>query len=151
MFKPRVPFDPLHIVCEICAFQFVFYAAFTLVLLVLDYFGDYPFSSQQLFNGSIYGLGKYNRRSLLGDLIANICCGISFAFVEGRSKKALDYMTTVFGIHILVSTVFSGFPTCFSFWFFSIVFWCTGTLIAEFLSMKLELRGINLDEAFNKV
>ena len=149
MFKPRTPFDPLHIIFEICAFQFVFYAGFTFVVMILDYFGDFPFSFQQLFNASIYGLGKYNRRSIIGSMFANICAGICFSFVEGRSKKALDYMTTVVGIHVFATTVFSGFPSNLVFWFFTLVFWITGTLIAEFISMKFELKEINLEEAFN--
>ena len=149
MFKPRTPFDPMHIIFEICAFQCVYYAGFTIVVLILDYFSNYPFSFQQVFNPNLYGFSKYNRRSVIGCLFASISSGVCFSFVEGRSKKALDYMSTVWGIHLAESIIFGDIPTNLSFWFFTIVSCIIGTLIAEFVSMKFELKEINLEEAFN--
>lgn len=152
MFRPRTPFDPLHIVLEICAFQCVFYAVSTLAILIIDFLSGIPFNSQQIFNAAAFGIStKVGRSAIVGELCGAMAAALAFSIIEARTKKALDYMATVFGIHILVSSFFSGFPTSAIWWLSSLVILIISTITAEFLSQKTELQEINLDDFVSKV
>jgi hypothetical protein len=152
MFRPRTPFDPLHIILEICAFQCVFYAASTLSILAMDFLSAIPFNSQQIFNAASFGIGtKVGRAAIVGELCGAMAAALAFSIIEGRTRKALDYMSTVFCIHILVSSLFSGFPSSFMWWVSSVIMLTISTVMAEFLSQRTELQEINLDDFASKV
>jgi len=151
MFRQRVQFDPMLIILEIISFQLIFYGFFMLFSLIFDFLSGVSFSTEQIFNYAVFGAkSQMGRSCMIGSLAGGMSVAVAFALVEGRSRKALDFIGTTYIIHIIVATVTSHFPKSMIWWLTHFVGWSISTILAEFLSMKNELQEINLDTAFNR-
>lgn len=150
MFRPRIRFDSVNVILQIFSFQLVFYSAFLLLVLIFDILMFVPFSSQQIVNfycssfTSIIGLISILTRSL-----SSILTGVAFSILEGRSRKAFDFMLTVQVIHFIVCLIFSGLPLSFNWWITTIISCSASIFTAEQISIKFELREINIENMFN--
>ena len=71
-----------------------------------------------------------------------VFCPVVFAHVVGRSKRALDYSTTIVFAHVLFCSAYGGFPASRLWW--TILLTTTGimTILSEVLSRRQELREI---------
>ncbi|EAY00900.1 hypothetical protein TVAG_266030 [Trichomonas vaginalis G3] len=100
-----------------------------------------------MFNPNIFsfrtGLGRI---SILSQMASSLCAGIVFAFVEQRHRKALDYMSTLYGVHIVLSGICCGIPTKFVWWIITFLGWAAATMSAEFISLRIESRAISIQD-----
>lgn len=146
MIRPRTPFDPLHILTEICAFQFVLYAGQIFILLFLDFLSDIPFTLSQVFNPYVFcTTTKLGRICIISQIIGSLGTGFVYAAVEQRARKALDFMSTLYTIHLILVIVFVGFPTKIMWWIISFFGWAASTVCAEVVSTRFEVQDIRID------
>jgi hypothetical protein len=85
------------------------------------------------------------RVTLLGELFASVTAAIVFYFVEGRHRKALDFIATSFAFHFLLTTFLCSFPRGLTWWVFFFVFLALSTIAAELLSLHSEMKDIDVN------
>ena len=147
MFRTALPFDPLLIVLEIAALQIVFYAVFFMVVLVIDQISGVPFADEQVFNWQVMRFAtSIGCASIIGQVFAAVVAGLAYVLLEGRARKALDFMITTFAIHLLVVCALSSLPTSWSWWISFIASCIAGIFTAQTVSMKAEMQPIVLDQ-----
>lgn len=152
MWRRRVPFDPLYIILEIVGLQTLFYMCYVLVVLILDSTMKIPFTIHQIFNYAVLrfstGIGT---SSIIGLVIAAVCAGFGYVFVEGRSRKALDYLSTTLFVHLGLSTYICAFPRSLSWWITFFASWASSVTVGELMSGKMEMQTIILDKPGSKL
>lgn len=149
MFKPKVPFDPFYIILQILAMQCSFYCAYTFFLLLFDYLFDLPFNDSQIHNCLLITFKyKYGLITSASYVLAFVLLGIAFSFIVGKSRNALDFISTTFIIHLIFISIHTKFPTSISWWIFSIFLIIASTIIAISISLSYEMQSINVDSAF---
>lgn len=146
-----MPFDPLYIVLEIIGLQTIFYMSYILIVLGLDKARNIPFSNHQIFDYAVFRFSTcIGTTSIIGLLVASICASFCYAYIEGRARKALDYLSTTLFIHLLISTYLCAFPKSFSWWITFFASWTGSITIAELVSAKIEMQPISLDKSPSK-
>ena len=146
MFKPRIPFDPFFIIMQICAMQCTFYALYTFIVLVLDFLFKLPFSEEQISNFYVIALSnKYYLISSFAYLLAFSLLGIAYYFIIGKSRNALDFISTTFILHVIFITIHSSFPIRLIWWIISVILVIISTIIAISISLTFEMQSINVD------
>jgi hypothetical protein len=152
MFRPNIGFDALLRITQMISLQFTFYFIYLFVVLLLDYFSGLSYSHDQILNFSLFDSSfALGRIAILGQFFGGLSSAILFSFLEGRSRNALDFISTTFAIHLVVVSILYYFPKSVIWWVSFLVSWGAATLLAERLSMKFELRDINLDVALPAV
>ena len=61
-----------------------------------------------------------------------------------RAKKCLDFVATLFVLHVVLCSMYSGFPTELWWWLSMFGSALIMTLLGEFLCMRHEMREIHL-------
>ena len=152
MFRPRLAFDSFLIICEILSLQFCFYAVYAVSTLLVDFVVGIPFSHHQILDPASFsfskrvGLGCHG-----GQLVAALIKALLFAKLEGRSRKAPDFMTTTFIIHLLVIFLSFGLQKSTSWWISFLFSWILSIVVATVTSAHIEMRDINLKVALPAV
>jgi hypothetical protein len=148
MFRPRLPFDPCHILLQILAFQFAFYLVYLLIVLAWDFVASISFTVDQLLNYSVFRFSTtLGRASAVGQFCGGIGVAVFFSILESRWKRALDCISTTFIIHLLIVSVVCYFPKSFCWWICYLVSCGGSVLFAEKMSLRFEMQDINLDIA----
>lgn len=151
MIRRNLPFDASLIFLQICSFQAVFYLGYIITVFILDSMFSIPFSYQQILDYSVIRItGALGRISIIGLVVGGLCAAITFVFLEGHSRKAFDFITTTFVIHIIVTTTTYSAPISFYWWVFTIISWISSTFVAEHFSMKRELQDIDIVSLFGR-
>ena len=70
---------------------------------------------------------------------------ICFAIIVEKAKKILDFVLTNFFVHLVICTIYNGFPSKFLWWLLNGVFITIVTLISEYITLKIEQKEIKLD------
>jgi hypothetical protein len=71
-------------------------------------------------------------------------CGVYIIIVD-KANKILDYVLTNYLFHLILTTLNSHFPISFMWWTTHTTLLVVITLISEFISLKLDQRGIKLN------
>ena len=146
MFRKKISFDALLVISEILAITFTFYFSYILFVLILDWLFSIPFSFQQIINYSLFHFStKMGIISILGELFGGISSSFLFVYLEGRFRKALDFVSTTFIFHIIIISYFCMFPRSFCWWFCTILSFIVSTFFAGKISMNYEMQDINLE------
>ena len=146
MFRKRQQFNPLKICVEILTIQLCFYICYVLIAVSFDSIFKVRFSPSQLFDSTVFKIGTRAGKIAIGSMITSSLFGaLVFVAIEGRHRRALDFMSTMMVIHVLICSIEYHFPSGAWWWVTCIASWILSTPFAELLSMKQELRDINLE------
>lgn len=149
MFRRKVPFDVFLIISQICAITTSFYLFFAIFVLIADILFQLPFTTQSIINPSIFNFfTKMGRIAIFGEFFGGIISSLLYVFLEGKFKKTLDFISTIFIIHLIVITFLCEFPKNFCWWLSTLASFVLSTIIAGKISMNYEMRAINLDSLF---
>jgi len=77
-------------------------------------------------------------------LISSILGSILLVFIVEKSKKCLDFSVTLFLIHILICSIYGGFPLTWDWWIIHILGMIVMVVLGEYLCSKRELSDIPL-------
>lgn len=69
---------------------------------------------------------------------------ILLVFIVEKSKKCLDFSVTLFLIHILICSIYGGFPLTWDWWIIHILGMIVMVVLGEYLCSKRELSDIPL-------
>jgi hypothetical protein len=146
MWRPRLDFDPILIILEICALQFSFYFANFLVVIILDTVSSVPFTSHQILNYAIMRIDSHLGRAAVAGLFSGgLAIAYLFSILVARWRAALDFITTAFGLHLVVISISAYFPKSYTWWLSFVCSWAVSEMLAEYFSLRSELQDINLD------
>jgi hypothetical protein len=148
MFRPRIAFDAILRITEMLALQFAFYFAYLFVVMLLDDFFGLSYTPDQLINFSLLQFSSpLGWIATFGQFLAGLASAVLFSFLEGRCRNALDFISTTFGVHLLIVSALCTFPKSATWWVSFLASWAVATLVAESLSIRFEMQDINLDVA----
>lgn len=139
-------FDPTLILSQILLIFSLFYTIhifFTFLFNTL--FGlklhiDQILSSESLDFSTSYGIAY-----LCTSFFTYLFMSISLIVIVDKANKILDYTLTNFLFHLILTTLNSNFPRSIMWWTMHTCFLIIVTLISEFVSLKLDQRGIKLN------
>jgi hypothetical protein len=154
-FHGREAFSPGRIVWQVLVIQVVLYVADAWLLTVFDHVLGVPLHSRdgrasvvlgQMFDHRMPSLHTSSGIVAIAAFYLSmiVCCSLAFAYLVGRSKRALDFSTTIAFVHLLCCTVLSGFPTSSLWWFMVCSAAVSMIVVSEVLSRRLELREISM-------
>jgi len=69
---------------------------------------------------------------------------VALVVIVERAKKCLDFVATLFVLHIVLCSLYSGFPTQLWWWLSLFGSALVMTLLGEYLCMRHEMREIRL-------
>jgi hypothetical protein len=153
-FYGREAFNPGVIVGQVVVIQLVFYASNAIALMLLDYMLNIapdqhivdrsPLVLEQMLNHTAlsFGTGSGVIASVAFAAATIVGCPVAFVMFVGRSKRALDFSTTLLLAHLLCCTAYGGFPVNPLWWGLVISCGVCMTLLCEVLSRRVELRDI---------
>ena len=139
-------FDPILIISQIFLifsmyhttqifFTFLFNTLFGLKLHI-----DQILSSEALDFSTSYGIAY-----LCSSFFTYLFMCVILIVIVDKANKILDYTLTNFLFHLILTTLNSHFPRSFMWGSMHICFLIIVTLISEFVSLKLDQRGIKLN------
>lgn len=77
-------------------------------------------------------------------LCLNARRSILLAIIVEKSKKCLDFSVTLFLIHIVLCSIYGGFPSTWDWWIIHILGMICMTVLGEYFCSKRELSDIPL-------
>ena len=141
MFRREVGFDSFLIICEILALQFCFYSVYYLMVWFLDFTMRVPFSEEQILNSEVADIWTGTGRIvILGQLGGGLAAAFLFVVLDGRPRKAPDFITTTFAVHLLLVSLHMEFPTALIWWLSFFLCWILSMHRAFSLSMHHEVQ-----------
>jgi len=149
-FYGREPFNPYLIVLQIAFLQAGFYLSLSFTYFVANELSglqdsvlDQMFLYSKLTTETVPGwinIGCYGVVSLGPYMLALV------TFIR-RAKKCLDYTVTLYFIHLIVCTIYGGFPKTWVWWVMTIGMAALVTVLSEFICMKFfDLKDIAIRE-----
>ena len=74
----------------------------------------------------------------------NWCRSVLLAIIVEKSKKCLDFSVTLFLLHLLISTMYGGFPSRLDWWVVHVFGTIIMVILGEYLCSLKELNDIPL-------
>lgn len=137
--------DPALIIAQIITVQCFFYTNLGLFLYLLV--GPYV---QQIALYHFLDWQGVSFRSFTGWMLAtaNFCTAfgtaVALRYVVERSKKCLDFAGTAYFLHLMATSLYSGFPTEFPWWVVNGTGLAMTAVLGEWLCMQREMQDIPL-------
>lgn len=152
-FYGRESFNPSQILQQVAFIQAAFYLSDFTIILLLDYIlnidlhtpqGASPVLLRQIFDHRLPALDTSAGLVSLFAFYASILFSSTpaFTYLVGRSKRALDFSSTLLLVHFTLCALLYGIPTSSLWWFMVASAGIAMVLSSEALSRRLELRQI---------
>lgn len=152
-FYGREAFNPGRIVGQVLVIVLVLYISDAWLLMFFDYLLGVSLSSKdgrlavlfgQMFDHRVLSLSTSQGVIAIGSFYISMIgsCSFTFKSLVGRSKRALDFSTTVVLAHLACCALLVGLPAS-SIWWFVVCSAGVGMVLAsEVLSRREEMREI---------
>lgn len=144
-FYGRERFDPILILAQIVLLQACFYTSYLLLLVFFNRAtGTVDSVTDQVFDHTHITLKHFPGWVTTSALVLAAVGPTALAFVAivGRAKRAADFACTLLISHVVATSIHSGFPNSLVWWAVHIVATVGLAVVAEFVSLRLELRDI---------
>lgn len=142
-------FHPILILSNIgllVSFQFIIRY---IIVQVINRLFNINFHNDQIIGSSQFGFDSiYTYSAIISSCFESIIMIFSFVFIVEKANRILDYVMTNLVFELIIIWVFTGFPGSFSFWVFSTIRISVVTLIAEYISLKIEQKEISINSNF---
>lgn len=137
--------NPKLIVCQMTSLQCGYYLAFGAALgfshvvfgasLSLDHFFTAKHMNPQLATGWI---------GIAATIFASLAGSIMLAFIVEKSRKCLDFGSTIYIFHLLFCSLSRGCPSAWEWWIVHVVGLIVMVVLGEYLCSRIEMRDIPL-------
>jgi len=135
--------DPWLILAQIVCIQSLYYVSLGVFLWAFVGTQVPAFTLKYFFDYSIVTASSVVGWSTIAALLANALCGAGYVFVlVERAKKCLDFTVTLYIIHLILCTLYNGFPISFLWWFIYLLCVVVTALLGEWLCMRREMKDI---------
>lgn len=146
MLRPPKNTDITSTVIKILILQFSFYIPFYLLVKINGFFQKSVSPISVIFNYAM--MSPHNNKvtgiffSALYELASAVIAAIVFTKIEGKHRRAFDYISTIFIIHIFMCWIICAFPKSIFWWFINLVSMFTSYFVANKVSLKHEMKDI---------
>lgn len=128
----RKGFDFKVQIIQILYFQFSYYCSLTFVLTLLCFIYDIQFSINLIFNSFMCLESKIGKICCLSNILSGFGLGFSYVFVNEHARKSIDFITTTYILHIIITLFWNSFNCKFLWW--------VSLFLSSFLSTGLALK-----------
>ena len=133
--------DPLLIVSQMATLQFSFYLLLGLYLLLLHLLLSTPLHLALMLDGDSISLSVLSGWTVISALLLTApSCALLMLAVVGRAKKCLDFTCSLFFLHYLSCTAYSGIPSSWHFYLVVAIALTLTVVISEYLCMREEMK-----------
>ncbi|XP_073234301.1 protein SYS1 homolog [Porites lutea] len=140
--------DPCLIISQIVAVQCVFYIFLALWILLVDFWTGSTRSLDQFFRAKELRFTTFKGKITIAAFCLNALTGAGGLWViVRRAKQCLDFAATAHLIHLIVCTIYAGFPTSLTWWLLNLACMALMSVIGEFICMRTELKAIPVSVA----
>ncbi|KYQ93504.1 hypothetical protein DLAC_06201 [Tieghemostelium lacteum] len=145
MFYKYNQWDPKLIIGQIISIQCLYYAILAGSLYVLDSLFYEQLTLEQIYNYTVLNIHtKYGRITVASTLLNSVFGSICLKYIVERSKKCLDHSASVTIIHLIIVSIYSGFPKTLTWWSIHLISLILMAMFGEYLCMRKELMDIPL-------
>jgi len=138
-------FHPKLITSQIIALQSIHYLILSILIQVNHILFGSTITIDRIFTADYINIwsaeGWVDGGAIL---LSSILGSVVLAIVVEKSKKCLDFAVTLFIIHLLLCSMYNGFPASFDWWIIHVLGLIILVLLGECLCSKVELRDIPL-------
>jgi len=147
----QIDFNPKLIISNIIILISIYYILQIFFTIFFDGFlGLNIHLSQILTDESLDFTSQYFNCFIYSLFFTYLFMIVCFAIVVEKAKKILDFVLTNFFLHLVVCTIYNGFPSKFLWWLINGIFITIVTLISEYITLKIEQKEIKLDLSIGK-
>lgn len=133
-------FNPKLILIQMASMQLLFYSSLSLFLILFDIAFGLPFHLGQFFDSTTFNTNHtYGTLSILA-FILNIPIMIAgMVYIIVKANKVLDFIITVYFIHMLLCLLYNRFKF-FSLGWFMVIGICVfvTVILGEYICIKIE-------------
>lgn len=144
-------FNPILIISNIAILSSGYYIINIFFTILFNSIFNTKLHINQILSEEALDLSsKYGYSYLCSLFFTNLLMIFLYVVVIDKAKKILDFVLTNFFIHLVLSTINTGFPTKFLWWVLNGLIITAVTLISEFISLKIEQKEIKIDFSIRK-
>lgn len=139
-------FNPKLIFAQICSMQCYHYCFLGLLLELNRLFYGKSITLDRIFTDQYVKIWSWGGLPDISAIVlASLFGSVLLAIIVEKSKKCLDFSVTLFFIHLVLCTIYSGkLPGTFDWWIVNIFSMIVMTLAGEWLCARKELDEIPL-------
>ncbi len=139
-------FDPLLIVSQISLIFSLFYVLHIFFTILFNNFFGLKMHIYQILSSDVLDFeSSYGLAYMSTLFFTYLFMTATYIVVVDRANKILDYILTNFLIHLILTTLTSHFPLYLFWWLLHGVYIIVVTLVSEYVSLRLDQRGIKLN------
>lgn len=139
-------FNPTLILSQIALIFSLHYLILILFTILFDKIFGINLHINQIFSSeSVDFQNNYGYSFLCSNFFASLFMILVYILVIDKANKILDYVLTNFFVHLILTTLYSHFPTHFLWWILNGIFLTVITLTSEYIALKIDQREIKLD------
>lgn len=138
-------FNPRLILSQIISLQSFHYAVLGLIFQMNHVLFATTITTDRIFTAKFLdiwsAMGWIDNGAVL---MSSFTGSLLLAFIVEKSKKCLDFSVTLFLIHILLCSIYGGFPATWDWWIIHILGMIMMVVLGEYFCSKRELSDIPL-------
>ncbi len=139
-------FDPILITSQICLIFSIHYILLIFFTILFNSFLGLKLHIDQIFaSDSLDFQNNYGYAYICSNFFTYLFMIGTYIKIVDKANKILDYVLTNFLFHLILTTLTSHFPVNIFWWIINGIFLTTVTLIAEYISLKLDQKEIKLN------
>ncbi len=139
-------FDPVLIISQICLIFSIYYTLQIFFTILFNSLFGIRLHIHQILSSEVLDFStSYGIAYICTSFFTYLFICVVLIVIVDKANKILDYILTNFLFYLIMTTLNSHFPTSFMWWLIHSCFLLVVTLISEFISLKLDQRGIKLN------
>mmetsp|Transcript_3447 Transcript_3447/g.6537 ORF Transcript_3447/g.6537 Transcript_3447/m.6537 type:complete len:169 (+) Transcript_3447:88-594(+) len=143
MFYGPSGWDPVMIVTQMFVLQCSFYTVVGIWIALMSYVMGSDLTLAGVLDPNHLDAWSPNSwPSILSFLLVAPASGYFLSVVVGRAKKCLDFGASVYFWHLVLCSLYGGFPSCWEWWVVNLCSLIVAVVLGEFLSWKKEMADI---------
>mmetsp|Transcript_5830 Transcript_5830/g.9727 ORF Transcript_5830/g.9727 Transcript_5830/m.9727 type:complete len:212 (-) Transcript_5830:14-649(-) len=143
-------FQPSQIIQKIFTLQLIFYVLVSLFLGLIGSIGGISYSLSLLFDSTklSFGFGE-GYIPIVSFILSSFPCAYMVSWLIKRAKKCLDYVSTIYIIHLLLCWLRHHFPWNWDWWIVNFCSFLIMAVLSEYLCIRKEMKVIRLDHGIH--
>ena len=149
-FYSREGFHPGNIIKRMGILQLLFYFIVSALLLLIGTINGSVYSLQLLFDSRTlsFGFGE-GYIPIVSFILSSFPGAFMVSWVVKRAKKCLDYVSTIYIIHLALCWLNYHFPSNWDWWVVNFCSFLIMAVLSEYLCIRKEMNPIRLDHTLH--
>jgi len=138
-------FNPRLIFSQMTALQSIHYLVLSIIFQINHFTFGTTVTIDRMFTAKYLNIWERNEWvDCSAILLSSVIGAFLLTIIVEKSKKCLDFSVTYTTIHLLLCTLYNGFPASWDWWILNVLGMIIMTVLGEFLCSRLELKEIPL-------